>query len=157
MTKFVHIASITSIIFALACTSLISGCATQPENKKTVSSKPTESAKKPVEPVHDKAAATNAANSDQIALQEGINAYNEGDYNGAIKKLSAPEISAGSKQVQLDAHKYMAFSYCVTSRQSLCKAQFEKALKLDPKFDLAPGENGHPLWGPSFERAKKSK
>jgi hypothetical protein len=52
----------------------------------------------------------------------------------------------------------MAFSYCVSARQALCKQQFEKALKLDPAFSLAPGEHGHPLWGPVFERAaKKSK
>jgi hypothetical protein len=51
----------------------------------------------------------------------------------------------------------MAFSYCVTSRQTLCRQQFEKALKIDPAFDLAPGEKGHPLWGAVFDRAKKRK
>jgi len=29
-------------------------------------------------------------------------------------------------------------------------------LKLNKDFDLLPGEKGHPLWGPVFERAKKS-
>jgi hypothetical protein len=27
-------------------------------------------------------------------------------------------------------------------------------LRLDPSFDLAPGEQGHPLWGPVFVKAK---
>ena len=53
--------------------------------------------------------------------------------------------------------KYMAFSYCVTSRQTLCKQQFDKAFKISPTFDLAPGEKGHPLWTPMFERAKKGR
>jgi hypothetical protein len=45
----------------------------------------------------------------------------------------------------------------VTSRQTLCRQQFDKALKLDPSFDLEPGEHGHPLWGPVFTKAKKGK
>ena len=94
---------------------------------------------------------------DQLALKEGIDLYNNGDYNAAIKRLGAPEIANGPKATQLEAIKYTAFSYCVTSRQTLCRQQFEKALKLDPGFDLAPGEHGHPLWGPVFTRAKKGK
>lgn len=95
--------------------------------------------------------------ADQVALQEGIDLYNKGDFNGAIKRLGAAEITAGSKARQLEALKYQAFSYCVTSRKTLCGKQFEKALKLDPSFDLAQGEHGHPLWGPVFTRLKKPK
>ncbi|MBI3230981.1 MAG: TssQ family T6SS-associated lipoprotein, partial [Burkholderiales bacterium] len=61
------------------------------------------------------------------------------------------------KAVQIDAAKFMAFSYCVTNRNALCRQQFERALKLDPSFDLAAGEKGHPLWGPVFLKAKKGK
>ncbi|MES2299873.1 MAG: TssQ family T6SS-associated lipoprotein [Pseudomonadota bacterium] len=96
---------------------------------------------------------------DQLALKQGVALYNDGNYNEAIKQLGgAADIwSGGSKAVQLEALKTMAFSYCVTSRSTLCRQQFEKALKLDPGFDLAPGERGHPLWGPVFARAKKGK
>ncbi|MGZ8288985.1 MAG: TssQ family T6SS-associated lipoprotein [Telluria sp.] len=95
---------------------------------------------------------------DQVALKEGIDLYNKGDFNGAIKRLGAAEIaSGGNKQRQVEALKYQAFSYCVTSRKTLCRKQFEAALKLDPSFDLAPGEHGHPLWGPVFTRLKKPK
>jgi tetratricopeptide (TPR) repeat protein len=92
-------------------------------------------------------------------LKEGIAAYNNGDYNGAIKRLtSAAEIwgASGSRAGQLDALKYSAFSYCVTGRQIQCRQQFDKALKLDPNFDLAAGEKGHPLWGPAFSKAQKA-
>ena len=98
-----------------------------------------------------------AANADQVALKEGIAAYNNGEYATAIKRLSSPDIASGSKATQLSALKYLAFSYCLTNRATLCRQQFEKALKLDPAFDLAPGEQGHPLWGPVFTRAKKTK
>jgi len=90
-------------------------------------------------------------------LKEGIALYDNGDYNGAIKRLGGADVATGPKAVQLEALKYTAFSYCVTSRQSLCRQQFDKALKLDALFDLDPGEHGHPLWGPVFVRAKKSK
>jgi hypothetical protein len=43
----------------------------------------------------------------------------------------------------------------VTQRTTLCRQQFAKAFKLDKSFDLSPGEKGHPLWTPSFERARK--
>ncbi|WP_019141650.1 TssQ family T6SS-associated lipoprotein [Noviherbaspirillum massiliense] len=96
----------------------------------------------------------------QTALKEGVDLYEKGDFNGAIKHLSnSPEIWSPERNipVQTKALKYMAFSYCVTSRQALCKQQFEKALRLDPDFDLEPGEKGHPLWGRIFESAKRSK
>jgi hypothetical protein len=98
-----------------------------------------------------------AASTMPSGLKEGIAMYNNGDYNDAIKRLGAADVTGGSKATQLTALKYTAFSYCVTSRQTLCRQQFEKALKLDPTFDLEPGEHGHPLWGPVFNKAKKGK
>jgi hypothetical protein len=50
-----------------------------------------------------------------------------------------------------------AFSYCLTSRTTLCRQQFEKARKLDPTFDPEPGELGHPMWGKTWLKAKKAK
>jgi hypothetical protein len=89
-------------------------------------------------------------------LAEGIDLYDLGDFNAAIKKLgSSAEIASASTPVQTKALKYLAFSYCVTNRTTLCRTQFEKAVKLNPAFDLEPGEKGHPQWGPVFNRVKK--
>ena len=33
--------------------------------------------------------------------------------------------------------------------------QYEKALEVDPKFDLGPAEAGHPIWGPVFRNVKE--
>jgi len=72
------------------------------------------------------------------------------------KKLSgSADIWTADKSLQLTALKTMAFSYCVSSRQTLCRLQFERALRMDPGFDLEPGEKQHPLWAPVFEQAKK--
>lgn len=102
--------------------------------------------------IHSAAARTPA----QQGLSAGIEAYNRGDFNLAIKRLGAPEIVTGDKALQLSALKYSAFSYCVTKRKQSCQQQFVKALRLEPGFELAPGERGHPLWGPAFALAKKT-
>lgn len=100
--------------------------------------------------------AKTAPSAAQTALEAGIDLYDRGEYAAAIRRLgTAQEIWKADKPLQLEALKYMAFSYCVSGRQALCKQQFQKALKLDPAFDLAPGEKGHPLWGPVFDRVKK--
>jgi tetratricopeptide (TPR) repeat protein len=98
-----------------------------------------------------------APGRDQAALREGIRLYNEGDFNGAIKRLGSSDIRAGSPaRIRVAALKYTAFSYCVTSRPKQCEQAFEKALKIDPDFTLESGEQGHPLWGPVFERARQN-
>jgi hypothetical protein len=90
------------------------------------------------------------------ALNSGIEMYKAGNFNGAIKQLTgAPELAKAETPLQLEAIKFTAFSYCVTNRTTLCRQQFVKAFKLDKSFDLSPGEKGHPLWTPSFERARK--
>jgi hypothetical protein len=93
---------------------------------------------------------------DQAALRDGIRLYNEGDFNGAIKRLGSDDIRSNSPaRIRVTALKYTAFSYCVTSRPKQCEQAFERALKIDPDFTLDSGEEGHPLWGPAYERAKR--
>jgi hypothetical protein len=142
MTLFRTFAPLACLLGAV----LMTGCAT----------KPTVGAAAPA--VHAQPAAQPAVPAPaQSGLNQGIAMYNNGDYNDAIKRLGASDVTSGSKATQLEALKYTAFSYCVTSRQTLCRLQFEKALKLDASFDLSPGEHGHPLWGPVFVKAKKSR
>jgi hypothetical protein len=136
-------------LFPLACllgAALLTGCAHTPFGgaAKPGTSSRSDSAAPPPTPA-------------QAGLKEGITLYNNGDYNGAIKRLGMADVMTGPKATQLEALKYTAFSYCVTTRPTLCRQQFEKAFKLDPSFDLEPGEHGHPQWGPVFVKAKKSK
>ena len=96
------------------------------------------------------------AGRDQAALRDGIRLYNDGDFNGAIKRLGSDDIRGNSPaRIRVTALKYTAFSYCVTSRPKQCEQAFERALKIDPDFTLESGEEGHPLWGPAYERAKR--
>jgi hypothetical protein len=48
----------------------------------------------------------------------------------------------------------MAFMHCLSSRESNCKEEFEKAFAVDSKFDLTSAEAGHPIWGPVFRTVK---
>jgi hypothetical protein len=70
------------------------------------------------------------------------------------KEIWDDSTTAGVTANKLAAHKYIAFSYCVTSRRTQCRQQFVDAIKLDPNFNLEPAEKTHPIWGPEFERAK---
>ena len=153
-----------ALLSCLAGAVLVAGCASAPTAAPAKPAAPAPVAQAPARAHASTPASAPAAAPapvlapDQQALKEGIDLYNNGDYNAAIKKLASADIAAGgSKANQLTALKYTAFSYCLTSRQTLCRQSFEKAFKLDPAFDLAPGEAGHPLWGPMFARAKKGK
>ena len=152
-----------TLLVALAGTLILSGCETtapavapKPAIMPHKAPTPTPPRPAPGTPGNPNPPGTGQA-AEQGALRDGIELYNKGAYNEAIKRLAAPEIANGSKADKLQALKYTAFSYCVTSRQTLCRQQFEKAFKLDPSFDLQPGEHGHPLWTPQFEKAKKAK
>lgn len=97
-----------------------------------------------------------AADRDDIALREGIALYHDGDFNGAIKRLTSNDMNRGSVRNRVSALKYTAFSYCVTNRPVQCRQAFERALRMDASFDLAQGEQGHPLWGPQFAKARQN-
>jgi tetratricopeptide (TPR) repeat protein len=89
------------------------------------------------------------------SYMQGVVEYHEGHYELALGKLQAAIDSDHLKPQQAtDAHKHMAFIYCVTNREAECRAQFQAALKIAPDFDLSPGEIGHPLWGPVWRSIK---
>lgn len=144
----------------IAAAALLAGCETTAPLQQQPAP-PTPAAAKPAAPAPAKPAAPVAQPAApelppaRKALNAGIELYKAGNFNGAIKQLGAPELANAEVPLQLEALKYTAFSYCVTNRATLCRQQFAKAFKLDKNFDLSPGEKGHPLWTPSFERARK--
>lgn len=87
-------------------------------------------------------------------LQEGLKTYEDAEYNKAIKSFQDALKEALTDANQMTAHKFMAFSYCLTNRTTLCRAEFESIFKIDANFDLLPAEAGHPSWGPSFRTVK---
>lgn len=155
MKKLTQALYLTGLV--MACT-ILQGCETAP--KLAPAPKPVVKPKETPPPLPPPAAEPSnpALSPEMLALKDGTALYDSGDYNGAIKKLNAAtEIWNGhNKDAQLGALKILAFSYCVTSRTQSCRQQFDKALKLDPAFNLSAAEIGHPVWGPVFLKSKNA-
>lgn len=85
----------------------------------------------------------------------GKNNYEDGDYKSAAKNFrNALDLGLASKNDQATAHKYLAFINCASQQKTQCRAEFRKALELNPKFRLETAEAGHPIWGPVFREVK---
>lgn len=88
-------------------------------------------------------------------LQQVRDEYSAGHYGEVIRRVArSDELAASSKAVRIEAYKLQAFSYCVSRYAQLCEDSFGRILQIDPAFELAPNEAGHPVWGPVFQRAK---
>jgi Tfp pilus assembly protein PilF len=90
-------------------------------------------------------------------LEEGIKQYEDGKYPEALKNLQGALDIGLLKSEQVEAHKYMAFIYCVSNREKQCRDEFQIVLQINPDFELKPAEAGHPLWGPVFKSVKAGK
>jgi Tfp pilus assembly protein PilF len=85
----------------------------------------------------------------------GINYYEEGEYESAEKNLKlALTLGLANPEDNKNAHKYLAFIYCTSDRQTLCESEFKKVFEIDPNFTLSPAESGHPMWQPVYDRVK---
>ena len=87
-------------------------------------------------------------------LADGIKQYEDANYGEAARLLQSSIDLGLGKGDQVKAHKYLAFIHCVSGREQRCRDEFRTALKIDPSFELAPNEAGHPIWGPAFRSAK---
>ena len=88
-------------------------------------------------------------------LASGIGQYEDGNYGDSARLLqSSLDEGLSGKSDQVKAHKYLAFIHCVSGRDSQCRNEFRAALKVDPSFELAANEAGHPIWGPVFRSVK---
>jgi Tfp pilus assembly protein PilF len=94
------------------------------------------------------------SNAGEPDLTSGIRQYEEGNYAEATRLLNAGLEKGLSRSDQVRAHKYLAFIHCVAGRESRCRDEFRTTLKLDPSFELAASEAGHPIWGPVFRSVK---
>ena len=87
----------------------------------------------------------------QEELALGAKQYNAGEYESAMKNLTdSLDHGLMSKPDQSLARKLLAFIYCLTNREQLCRDEFRKAFEINPDFSLTPAEDGHPIWGPVY-------
>lgn len=91
-------------------------------------------------------------------LSNGIENYEDGYYRIAARSLqNALDAGLVFESDIVRAHKYLAFIHCLSNREKQCRDEFRKAFELDSRFDLAPAEAGHPIWGPVFRSVKASR
>lgn len=90
-------------------------------------------------------------------LADGIKQYEDANYGEAARLLQRSLDQGLGRDDQVKAHKYLAFIHCVSGREQRCRDEFRAALKIDPSFELAANEAGHPIWGPAFRSAKARK
>ena len=95
-----------------------------------------------------------ATRKGEQSLEIGLKQYDQGLYKRAATMLSQALESGLPSAKQIIAHKHLAFIYCTSNKLNLCRDEFSKALAVDPRFDLAPAEAGHPQWGPVFRNVK---
>jgi tetratricopeptide (TPR) repeat protein len=90
---------------------------------------------------------------EQLAL--GIKQYESGDYDNAVKSLSA-SLDHGllTKAEQATARKHLAFVHCVSNREAQCRDEFRKAFEIYSDFSLNSAEDGHPIWGPVYRNVR---
>lgn len=76
----------------------------------------------------------------EIMLGKAKDHYYSGEYEFAIRELeNALQFLKQLKQTdQVEAHKYLAFSYVAFGDRIKAKEQFKKALVLDPQLELDP-------------------
>lgn len=87
-------------------------------------------------------------------LRTGIGQYEGGRYDDSARSLRLALKRGLSQPDQVTAHKYLAFIQCAAGREAQCRDEFQRALRIDPAFELAPAEAGHPTWGPVFRSVK---
>ena len=90
-------------------------------------------------------------------LADGIKQYEDANYSEAARLLQSSLDQGLGSNDQVKAHKYLAFIHCISGREQRCRDEFRAALKIDPSFELAANEAGHPIWGPAFRSAKGRK
>lgn len=81
--------------------------------------------------------------------------YQAGRYGNVVRTVTlSGEIDGATRPTKVEAYKLQAFSYCLRDYRQLCQESFMRILYLDPTFDLADNERGHPQWGPAFDSAR---
>jgi len=90
----------------------------------------------------------------QQTLSAGLKQYEDGKYDQSQKSLASALQQGLSERDRVTAHKHLAFIHCASNREPECRAEFKKALSIDPGMNLAPEEAGHPVWGRVFRSVK---
>lgn len=81
-----------------------------------------------------------SADSLELMLENAKVYYNSGEYENAINELekALQYLKQFERSDQVEAYKYLGFSYVARGDKAKAKEQFKNALALDPKLTLDP-------------------
>ena len=153
---------LTQLSLIIAAGVFLAGCATTDQVKPKLGYPPVDTSVKPppIEPALPEPPAVVVPaepSASEKNLTIALVSYERGEYNLAMKQLSPLTTDTSlDKSGRIKAIKTLAFAQCLARAVVACRKSFEKAFQLDAQFDLAPAEQGHPVWGPQFERARKA-
>ena len=156
--------TLPSLLLSAMASALVAGCAAPPASNDAgypqaapPPSSPRPAETKPQAPPPPAPPVAREPSASEKALAAALETFDRGDYQAAIRQLTPLSGDATlDKENQLRALRSLAFSQCLTRALVPCRQTFERAFRLDSRFDLAPAERGHPIWGPQFERARKA-
>jgi len=140
-----------AIVVLLVLGPLLTGCETVKQGIKDIGSVFESEEPKPKPPPAP-------VRTGEASLAAGIAQFEEGNYPQA-QRLLQQSLNEGlpNRATQARAHKYLAFTYCVTNRTPQCRQEFTNALNVDAKFTLTAAEAGHPTWGPVYRSVSKGR
>lgn len=96
-----------------------------------------------------------ASRKAEQTLSQGIQQYEDGDLKAAQKSIQdAVNMGLAFDADKVNAHKHLAFIYCASNQEKLCRDEFRRAFDVDPGFKLQANEIGHPLWGPVYKSVR---
>ncbi len=137
------------------CAAPVAQQAVEAPRPATSKPKPAPPAPPPAPPAQSTPAFAAALGKGEQQLALGVQSYDDGEYRLAAAQLkSALELGLDAKRDQAKAHKYLAFTVCVSGREKPCREQFQKALDADPGFELEPAESGNPIWSAALRSVK---
>ena len=91
------------------------------------------------------------------SLQQGLRNYQSGNFKDAAENLQkALEAGLRVKRNAVTAHKLLALSHCALGRESLCRQEFQQALRIDPSLTLSADEAAVPSAGAVFGSARSA-
>lgn len=101
-------------------------------------------------------AVASAQARERAAARAGLEAYNKGEYETALKKFQEAEAGASNLQnsEQILVRRYLGYCLVAFGRRDEAKAQFKKVLALDSTIELDPTLVSPKILA-TFEEAKK--
>jgi len=94
-----------------------------------------------------------AAAPAQHKMAAGIREYEAGRFKEAAETLAAAlKEGLPQKSDEILARKYAAFSYCLETHTTQCRAEFHAIFALDANFELLPSEANHPGWAGIYRK-----